>query len=55
MRKIFRYSIFFSETQKGWPANFFDPVRHQLFDVNLWFPLFVLSLNFLDARNFFET
>ena len=45
---------FFSETQKVSRAIFFDIVRRQVFDGNLWFPLFLLSLNFIDSRNFLK-
>ena len=51
MQKMFRYPIF-SETQKVSPTMFFDTVRHQLFDGQLWCPLFLLSLKIFDARSF---
>ena len=33
---------------------FFDTVRHQLFDGQLWCPLFLLSLKIFDARSFLQ-
>ena len=50
---IFWY-LNFSRTQKVYPTMFFGTVRHQLFDGNLWCPLFPLSLKFFDARNFLK-
>ena len=37
---------FFSETQKVSPTMFFDTVRHQFFDGQLWCPLFFILKNF---------
>ena len=53
MQKMFRYPIF-SETQKVSPTKFFDTVRHQLFDGELWCPVFLLTLKFFNARSFLK-
>ena len=50
---FFRY-LTFCETEKGSPTKFFDTVTHQLFDGQLWCPLFFIFESFR-CQNFFET